>query len=92
MASASIRCARLYFEPAATSFRPSLLSVIKPLGWESAQAYQVRVLDAGKYEATQRLQQDCAALTSKIDQLNGLVRTYLEVLDKQASQMIIPPA
>lgn len=49
-----------------------------------SQAYQVRVLDSSKYEATQRLQHDCTTLTSKIEQLNGLVRTYLEVLDKQA--------
>ena len=49
-----------------------------------AQAYQVRVLDSSKYEATQRLQQDCTTLTSKIEQLNGLVKTYLEVLDRQA--------
>ena len=47
------------------------------------QEYQVRILDAGKYEATQRLQQNCVTLTSKVEQLNGLVKTYLEVLDKQ---------
>ena len=47
------------------------------------QEYQVRILDADKYEATQRLQQNCVTLTSKVDQLNGLVKTYLEVLDKQ---------
>jgi len=43
----------------------------------------VRVLDAHKYEATQRLQQGCATLTDKVEQLNGLVRTYLDTLDKQ---------
>jgi len=43
----------------------------------------VRVLDAHKYEATQRLQQGCATLTDKVEQLNGLVRTYLDILDKQ---------
>lgn len=63
--------------------------MIKPVGGERVQAYQVRVLDAGKYEATQQLQQNCATLTSKIDQLSGLVKTYLEVLDKQASQMMM---
>ena len=47
------------------------------------QEYQVRVLDAHKYEATQRLQQGCAILTDKVEQLNGLVRTYLDILDKQ---------
>ncbi|KAA6424446.1 MAG: intraflagellar transport particle [Trebouxia sp. A1-2] len=45
--------------------------------------YQVRVLDTHKYQATQRLQQGCATLTDKVEQLNGLVRTYLDILDKQ---------
>lgn len=40
-------------------------------------------MDAQKYEATQRLQQGCATLTDKVEQLNGLVRTYLDILDKQ---------
>ena len=48
------------------------------------QEYQVRILDADKCEATQRLQQGCATLSSKVEQLNGLVKTYLEILDKQA--------
>ena len=43
----------------------------------------MRILDAGKYEAAQRLQQGCAALTNKVEQLNGLVLTYLEILGKQ---------
>ena len=43
----------------------------------------MRVLDAHKYEATQRLQQGCATLTDKVEQLNGLVRAYLDILDKQ---------
>lgn len=46
----------------------------------------MRVLDAHKYEATQRLQQSCVTLTDKVEQLNGLVRTYLDVLDKQVPQ------
>ncbi len=45
----------------------------------------MRVLDANKYEATQRLQQESATFIKKVEQLNGLVRTYLEILDKQAS-------
>lgn len=51
------------------------------------QDYQVRVLDAHKYEATQRLQQGCVTLTDKVEQLNGLVRKYLDVLDKQAGKI-----
>lgn len=47
------------------------------------QEYQVRILDASKYEATQRLQQNCATFVSKVEQLNSLVKTYLEILDKQ---------
>ena len=43
----------------------------------------MRVLDTHKYQATQRLQQGCATLTDKVEQLNGLVRTYLDILDKQ---------
>lgn len=53
------------------------------------QEYQVRILDAGKYEATQRLQQNCVTLTSKVEQLNGLVQTYLKILDKQADKIEI---
>lgn len=49
--------------------------------------YQVRILDADKCEATQRLQQGCATLSSKVEQLNGLVKTYLEILDKQAGKI-----
>lgn len=47
-------------------------------------------MDAGKYEATQRLQQNCVTLTSKVEQLNGLVQTYLKILDKQVLQMLTP--
>ncbi|KAL3159415.1 hypothetical protein ABBQ38_009845 [Trebouxia sp. C0009 RCD-2024] len=53
------------------------------------QEYQVRILDAGKYEATQRLQQNCVTLTTKVEQLSGLVKTYLKILDKQADNIEI---
>ncbi|KAL3157390.1 hypothetical protein ABBQ32_011867, partial [Trebouxia sp. C0010 RCD-2024] len=51
--------------------------------------YQVRVLDAGKYEATQRLQHNCVTLTTKVEQLSGLVKTYLKILDKQVLHYLI---
>ena len=52
------------------------------------QEYQVRILDAVKYEATQRLQQNCLTLISKVEQLNGLVQTYLKILDKQVCSAV----
>ena len=47
----------------------------------------MRILDADKHAATQRLQQGCTTLADKVEQLNGLVGTYLEILDKQVCQI-----
>ena len=55
------------------------------LAWSELQEYRVRILDVSKCEATQRLQQGCATLTNKVELLNSLVTSYLEVLDNQVS-------
>ena len=41
------------------------------------------MLDAEHFQATKALQNDCSTFMGKMAELNNLVQTYLEVLDKQ---------
>ena len=46
------------------------------------------MLDAEHFEATKALQNDCSTFMGKMGELNSLVQTYLEVLDKQVGMVL----
>ncbi|KAK9817115.1 hypothetical protein WJX72_009751 [[Myrmecia] bisecta] len=49
--------------------------------------YRIRVLDVDKYNTTKTLQEECGNFSQKIQQLDGMVKTYLEAVDQQAKQI-----
>eukprot|EP00891_Asterochloris_glomerata_P007531 jgi/Astpho2/7531/e_gw1.00114.262.1_t len=60
---------------------------IEAAGITFDEDYRIRVLDAEHFQATKALQNDCSMFIGKMAELNSLVQTYLEVLDKQAARI-----
>ena len=46
------------------------------------------MLDAEHFQATRALKNDCSTFMGKMAELNSLVQTYLEVLDKQVGMTL----
>ena len=46
------------------------------------------MLDAEHFQATKALQNDCSTFMGRMAELNSLVQTYLEVLDKQVGMIL----